>query len=70
MEADMKTATVHVRESLNLDQSHKVLATVLGKLGCPNCFSGFKISFDSAVDPANIVLSVEKGSHKVMEVGG
>jgi hypothetical protein len=69
MEADMKNITVHVRESLNLDQSHKVLASVLGKAGCPNCFSGFKIAFDNAVDPANILLTVEKGSQKIVEIG-
>jgi hypothetical protein len=69
MEADMKSVTVHVREKLNLDQCQKVLASVLGKAGHPMCFSGFKISFDNAVDPANIVLNVEKGSQKVLEVG-
>ena len=66
----MKNITVHVRENLNLEQCQKILATVLGKGGCPHCFSGFKISFENAVDPANIVLSVEKGSQKVIEVGG
>ena len=65
----MKNITVHVRKSLNLDQCHKVLASVLGKAGHPACFSGFKISFENAVDPANIVLTVEKGSQKVLEVG-
>jgi hypothetical protein len=65
----MKSITVHVRESLNLDQCHKVLASVLGKAGHPTCFSGFKISFENAVDPASTVLTVEKGSLKVTEVG-
>lgn len=64
----MKSITVHTRESLNLDQCHKVLASVLGKAGHPACFSGFKISFDNAVDPANVVLTVDK-SLKVTEVG-
>jgi hypothetical protein len=68
MEANMKSITVHTRESLNLDQCHKVLASVLGKAGHPACFSGFKISFDNAVDPANVVLTVDK-SLKVTEVG-
>jgi hypothetical protein len=69
MEADMKSFTVHTRESLNLDQCHKVLASVLGKAGHPTCFSGFNISFENAVDPANTVLTVEKGSLKVTAAG-
>jgi hypothetical protein len=68
MEADMKNVTVHVRDSLTLDQCHKVLASVLGKCGHPTCFSGFKIAFESAVDPAPMVLTVEKGSLNVTEV--
>jgi hypothetical protein len=68
MEADMKSVTVHVREPLNLDQCHKVLASVLGKAGHPTCFSGFRIAFESAVDPAPMVLTVEKGSLNVTEV--
>ena len=69
MEADMKNVTVHVPGTLNLDQCHKVLASVLGKAGHPTCFSGFKIAFENAVDPAPMVLTVEKGSLKVTEVG-
>jgi hypothetical protein len=68
MEAVMKNITVHVRESLNLDQCHKVLTSVLGKAGHPTCFSGFKIAFESAVDPAPTVLTVEKGTLNVTEV--
>ncbi len=64
----MKNITVHVRDPLNLEQCHKVLASVLGKAGHPMCFSGFKIAFESAVDPAPMVLSVEKGSLNVSEV--
>jgi hypothetical protein len=67
MEADMKTITVHTREPLNLEQCHKVLASVLGKAGHPFCFSGFKIAFENAVDPAPMVLTVEKGSLNVTE---
>jgi len=65
----MKSITVRVHESLNLDQCHKVLASVLGRAGHPNCYSGFNISFENAVDPADIIMVVEKGSQKVVEVG-
>jgi hypothetical protein len=64
----MKNITVHVRESLTLEQCQKVLGSVLGKAGHPTCFSGFKIAFENAVDPANIIMTVEKGSQKVAEV--
>jgi hypothetical protein len=70
MEANMKRIAVRVHESINLEQSQKILATVLGKAGCPNCYSGFNISFENAVNPADIVLNVEKGSHRVIEAKG
>jgi hypothetical protein len=63
-----KQVTVRVPEKLSLEQSQKLLASVLGKTGCPTCFSGFKISFESAVDPANIVLVAEKDHINVREV--
>jgi hypothetical protein len=69
MEADMKKITVHVPEHLNLEQSHKVLVSVLGRVGHPTCFSGFNISFENAVDPADIHMSVEKGTQKVVGIG-
>jgi hypothetical protein len=65
----MKTITVRVPEKLSLEQSQKVLGTVLGKLGCGACYSGFNIAFENAVDPANVVLSVEKGSLNISEIG-
>ena len=49
----MKNVTVHVPGTLNLDQCHKVLASVLGKCGHPTCLSGFNIAFENAVDPAD-----------------
>ena len=64
----MKKVTVRVHESLNLEQSQKVLASVLGKAEHPNCYSGFNISFENVVDPADAIMTVEKGSHKVTEV--
>jgi hypothetical protein len=66
----MKVVTVRVPEKLTLEQSQKVLGSVLGKVGHPACFSGFKISFENAVDPSNVVLTVEKASLNVSEVGG
>jgi hypothetical protein len=68
MEANMKRISVRVHESLNLEQSQKVLASVLGKAGHPNCYSGFNISFENAVNPADTILNVEKGSQKITEV--
>jgi hypothetical protein len=65
----MKTVTVHVPANLSLEQSQKVLANVLGKAGHPTCYSGFKITFENAVDPANVLLHVDKALN-VQEVGG
>jgi hypothetical protein len=70
MEADMRKVTVRVHEPLNLDQCQKVLATVLGKAGCPNCYSGFHLSFENTVNPAELILNVERGSQKVLEAKG
>jgi hypothetical protein len=66
----MKVVTVRVPEKLTLEQCQKVLVAVLGKAGCPHCFSGLNISFENAVDPANILLNVEKGNLNVNEIGG
>jgi hypothetical protein len=66
----MKKVTVRVHEFLNLEQSQKVLASVLNRAGHPMCLSGFNISFENAVDPAEVIMVVERGSQKIMEVGG
>lgn len=46
---------VRVPVNLTLDQSTKILASTLGKLGCPNCISGHDIRFvnfrDFVVNP-------------------
>ncbi|ADV80863.1 hypothetical protein [Terriglobus saanensis] len=65
----MKTVTVRVPESLNLESCQKVLASVLGKVGHPTCYSGFNINFQNVVDPAEHLLTVEKGSLKISEIG-
>jgi hypothetical protein len=65
----MKTVTVRVPANLSLEQSQKVLATVLGKAGHPTCYSGLKISFESVVDPANVLLHVDK-TLNVQVIGG
>jgi hypothetical protein len=58
----MSTKSILVRTpgKLNLEQCQKVLATVLGKAGCPHCFSGFKIGFQDLVDPPDLILTVDK----------
>jgi hypothetical protein len=64
----MKSVTVRVSEPLNLEQCQKVLSAVLAKAGHPNCYSGFNISFENAVDPAESTLLVEKGTQKILAV--
>ena len=66
----MKKVTVRVHEHLTLEQSQIVLAAVLNRAGHPACYSGFNISFENAVDPAEVIMLVERGSQKIMEVGG
>lgn len=60
--------TVRVPANMNLEQAQHVLASVLGKVGHPTCYSGFNISFVNAVDPSPLVLNVEQGSLKVHEL--
>ena len=64
-----KNVTVLVHDKLTLEQCQKVLASVLGKAGHTGCFSGLKISFENAVDPANIALLVDKTNLQVNEIG-
>jgi hypothetical protein len=66
----MRKVTVRVPTNMNLEQSQKLLAAVLGKVGHPGCYSGFNISFENAVDPANVILVAEKDLASVREVGG
>lgn len=64
----MKSVTVRVSEPLNLEQCQKVLSSVLNKAGHPNCYSGFNLSFQNVVDPAESLLLVEKGTQKILAV--
>jgi hypothetical protein len=66
----MKNITVRLSENLNLEQSQRVLASVLNKAGHPACYSGFNLSFENAVDPAEKILLVERGTQKLVEAGG
>ena len=38
--------TVPASAAYNLEKMNKITATVLGRLGCPSCHSGFDIRFD------------------------
>ena len=40
--------TVPAKVAYNLKSLQKVQASVLGRLGCPGCHSGFDIRFDQA----------------------
>jgi hypothetical protein len=48
----------------SLDQAHKVLDSVLGRLGCGACLSGFDIRFTHAVD-----LAINPKTLQVEELG-
>lgn len=68
--ANKKTVTVHAPANMTLEQAQHVLASVLGKVGHPGCYSGFNINFVNMGDPAPLILNVEHGSMKVNEVVG
>ena len=65
----MKQITVRVHDKMNLEQCQKLLASVLTKAGHPMCYSGFKIAFENASDPANLVMVADKDHTSVREVG-
>ncbi len=45
------TINVHLTDKLtSLDQANKLVANVLGKLGCGGCLSGFDIRFSHFTD--------------------
>jgi len=63
-----QNVTVHVPDKMNLEQSQKLLAQVLGKVGHPGCYSGININFKNIVDPAERVLTIDK-SHNLVDLG-
>jgi hypothetical protein len=65
-----KTITVHAPTNMTLQQAQNVLATVLGKGGCPHCYSGLNINFVNVGDPAPLTLTIDQHSMQVTEVGG
>lgn len=66
MQPTKKSVTVKSPSNMTLEQAQHALATVLGKVGHPACYSGFNISFVNAVDPAPMVLNIEQDG-KVVE---
>jgi hypothetical protein len=66
MQPTNKSVTVKSPANMTLAQAQQALATVLGRVGHPACYSGFNISFVNAVDPAPMVLNVDQGG-KVVE---
>ena len=62
---------VHVPHNLTLDQSQKLLANLMGKLGHPNCYSGFDIRFvENLGDPAPKIFTANKAGELQEERGG
>jgi hypothetical protein len=51
---------VHVPAKLSLEQSSKVLANLMTKLGHTMCYSGFDIRFAEVVDPAPLQFKTDK----------
>jgi hypothetical protein len=66
----MKRVTVRVPTGMSLEQSQKMLAAVLNRVGHPTCYSGINISFETAVDPENVLLVGERNMESVREVAG
>ena len=62
----MQTVTVRLPAKLtSIDQANKVVASVLGKLGCPGCLSGFDIRFTHEIE-----MVVDARTHAVSIAGG
>ena len=51
---------VQAPAKLTLEQSSKVLANLMTKLGHTHCYSGFDIRFSDVVDPAPMQFKVDK----------
>jgi hypothetical protein len=57
-----KHITVIVRKRTTLEQAQKILVSALGHGGCPQCYSGLKITFEDAVDPESAVFVTDKNN--------
>jgi hypothetical protein len=62
MTTPVAPVTVRLAKPLtSIDDAHKVVASVLGKLGCGGCLSGFDIRFTQernfAVNPATLAVN-------------
>jgi len=57
-----KHITVIVRQRTNLEQAQKILASAFLHGGFPQCYSGFKITFENAVDPESPVFVTDKNN--------
>lgn len=61
MPKSLSSVVVRVPHKLNLEQSTKILANTLGRLGCGECLSGFDIRFvnvrDFVVNPKSLEVN-------------
>ncbi len=62
MSTSAQPITVRLTKPLaSIDDAHKVVASVLGKLGCGGCLSGFDIRFTQernfAVNPQTLAVN-------------
>jgi hypothetical protein len=62
MTTPVQPVTVRLTKPLaSIDDAHKVVTNVLGKLGCPGCLSGFDIRFTQernfAVNPSSLAVN-------------
>lgn len=63
-----KHITVVVQKRTNLEQAQKILVSAFLHAGCPQCYSGFKITFENAVDPESPVFVTDKNNLGVSPV--
>jgi hypothetical protein len=56
------TINVKVPSDMTLEQTHTVTEGVLRILGCPTCYSGFKILFGAEAD---LITATVNGEHEV-----
>lgn len=60
-----KQITVLVHKRTNLEEAQKILASALGHAGCPHCYSGFRLTFEDAVDPESQIFVTAKDNVSV-----